>query len=170
MKTKQSVGISRCWGLLAFTCLIASIALIISLMLPYESRGGAMPGEIALKEESLNPDLFQNLRALKLTQLRVKVATLTVDIEDDHYVGEAQLLMQGEVDLVDNTCIAIIPAARVQRIFELAFMRTTDLVVWGYKTPAPEGHPYKNYPFYTVVKASIWDPKIIAYTIPVEEG
>jgi len=169
MKISNKTGIRTWVRFVGPICLIACVAVLVSLTLPYKSLGGAMPGHIELQEEKVPLDFMGQALAMKPIEIRGKVFFLGVNIEGDHYVGEARMMVENTDEIGNNTAVLIIPTARVQRIFELAVARELSITAIGYKTSAPSGHPYKNYPFYKIAEAYLIDTNIIAIGTAVEQ-
>jgi hypothetical protein len=154
------------WGKLAFAMmLIICLAAVVSLMLPYESRGGALREKIELNGDSISPEAMGAIRKAILTELDVSVAGLAVKVDNDHYIGEAVLEIQSEEKLDDDVCVGIIPSPRVQRLFELAFTNKIPLKITCMRATAPAGHPLKDHPFYTVIQAPTWNPQDVSKII-----
>lgn len=172
MKTKDTRRKSSLCRFILPLIAIASIMLIISFALPYESRGGGGGGSrggdfIELKEEGGIKGL-EDATKLKIVYFRAEIASLAVKAYDGVYVGEAWMQNLNKDDNLGVSFVAIIPSNRVQRMFEVAVARGLPIRGYGYKVPSPEDHWLAGLEFYRITSAELHDPDVTINAV-VEE-
>ena len=159
MKTDNRNTIPAWAKLMAPICLVACLTVIVSLGLPYKSLGGGTRGKVEVEEE---PSISEIPIHMKLATIRGRVYSIHVAPLGDTYVAEVHMLVDNHESIGNHNAVLIVPAARVQRIFELAMAREITMEAFGYKISPPAGTKYGGYPFYKIANATIYDSGLIA--------
>jgi hypothetical protein len=149
---------------------IASLALIISLAVPSESREGELSKSL-VSENAVPKEFALKIKDAPLVHIRAKVMNLAVKMDGDQYTCIAALSVINTDEVGSQRVIATIQPPRVQRVFELAmalknynepvlYQRGAVVEAWGYKNPVPEGKELMDAAFYTIAEAKIWDDEL----------
>ena len=170
MKTAKNQSFQAWSRIISPVCLVAFMALAISLIIPSESRGKEAVRS-AVGENAVPKELVAEKLNTPPIYIRAKVMNLAVKIDGDQYTCVAALSVFNSGEVGSQWVVATIPAPRVQRVFELAmalknynepvfYKRAQTVEAWGYKTPVPEGKELMDAAFYTIAEAKIWDDEL----------
>lgn len=150
---------------------IVCIAISIAIAFPFQSQGGVILEEVAMADKDDGKKKIEHIVTFKPTTFRAEIVALNVGLEDGVYVGQAWLQTFATDTKDAGAIVAVIPAPRVQRVFELAMTRTLDIWVWGYIMSTPEDPRWPGMPFYKIVGAEVSDPDVtIKAAVIVPEG